>query len=203
MLELLFGGLTGLIGTVWSGYNQRKMKELELKAKEKEHAHNIAMIEAESKAVLAEAEANIKITESQVQGAVELASVEAFTESQKQGNKQSLSTSFAEKLADATGLARIITVPLMSVIAFLLGLADFAKGLARPAITAYLLGVSTWISFKAWELLELTNTALSPVQAIGIVEQSIAVLLYLSTTAVTWWFGDRMTEKGIKKLFKG
>lgn len=203
MFELLSGSITGLIGTIWSGYNQRKQKELDLKLEESKQRHALEMVRAESEAMLAEAQANIQITESQVMGAVELAEVEAFSDSQRHGNAQSLSSAFAERLANVDGWARFITLPLLSILCFLLGLADFIKGLARPCITAYLLGVSTWLSYKSWQLLELTNTALSPAQAVDIVEQAISVLLYLSTTAVTWWFGDRMTEKGAKTLFKG
>lgn len=203
-LDLIFGGLTGLIGTIWSGYNQRKIQELEMKGKEESHKYSLEMIKAESEAMLAEANANIKITESQVMGTVELAEVQAFGQSQLHGNTKSLPSAFAEKLANVNGWAKIITIPLLSILCFLLGLADFIKGLARPAITAYLLAISTWLSYKAWQLLEATNSAnaLSPSQAIDIVEQSISVLLYLSTTAVTWWFGDRMTEKSTKNLFK-
>lgn len=196
MYDLILGGLTGLIGTIWSGYNQQKMQR-------EENAHKVVMIKAESDAMVVEANANIKITEAQTQGAVELAEIKAFSSSQKYGNVSSLPSAFAEKLASSEGWARIITVPFLSVLAFLLGLADFIKGLARPAITIYLLGVSTWISCKAWQLLEVSNSALTSTQAVDIVEQSISVLLYLSTTAVTWWFGDRMTEKGAKKLFRG
>lgn len=202
MYDLIFGGITGLIGTIWSGYNQRKQKELELVAEESKHKHAIAMVHAESEAILAEAQASIQITESKVQGTVELAEVQAFAESQRYGNQQSMPTAFAEKLANVEGWARFITLPLLAILCFFLGLADVIKGLARPSITIYLLGVSTWISYKAWQLLEATNVALSPVQAVAILEQAISVLLYLSTTAVTWWFGDRMAEKNIKKPLK-
>lgn len=204
-LDLIFGGVTGLIGTIWGGYNNRKLKELDIKARESEHQYKLAEIKAESDAIIAEAHADIKITESITDGAVELAEVEAFSQSQKYGNNKNLPSAFAEKLAETTGWAKFITVPLLSILCFSLGLADVIKGLARPVITAYLLGISSWLSYKAWQLLEITNSAnaLSSIQAVAIVEQSISVLLYLSTTAVTWWFGDRMTAKGAKKLFKG
>lgn len=204
MLDLIFGGLTGLIGTIWGGYNNRKLKELDMQSKSHEHQYNLAIIKAESDALIVEANANIKITSAITNGAIELAEIDAFSKSQEYGNLRSLPTTFAENLADVKGWSRVITVPMLAILTFLLGLADVIKGMARPAITVYLLAVATWLSVEAWQLLEVTNatSAISSIQAVAIVEQSISVLMYLATTAVTWWFGDRMTEKGYNKLFK-
>lgn len=205
MLDLIFGGITGLIGTIWSGYNHRKILELDLKAKALSIQYNIALIKAESEALLIEANANIKITESQSHNSAELVAAQVINENQLSANTSSMSGSFADKLADVEGWVRFITIPILSIISLLFGFADMIKGLARPIITIYLLVVCTWLSYEAWHLLEVINAkrTVDVALTVDIIDQITSVLLYLATTAVTWWFGDRMSEKAEDKIFKG
>jgi len=203
LFTTLFGGLTGLVGTVWSSYNQRKVKALEMDDRDKERAHEVAMIEAESEAMMAESEANIKITRTRVEGEIEVAEVAAFTESQKADRVRVFDSGYMDRLFDMDGWARLFTIPFGVLLAMLFGLADAFKSMARPGITAYLLGVSTWITVKAWQLLEAVNApALTPAMAGGILSDTINIVLYLTVTAVTWWFGDRMASKGLSKTLK-
>lgn len=203
LFTTLFGGLTGLLGTIWSTYNQRKNKELELADRDKQRAHDVAMVKAESEAMVAEAEADIKVTRARVAGEVEVAEVAAFGESQKAGHVRIFDSGYMGRLFDATGWARWFTIPFGVLLAVFFGLADACKSMARPSITAYLLGVSTWITVKAWRLLDTMNaSALTPAMAGGIVSDTINIVLYLTVTAVTWWFGDRMASKGLAKGLK-
>jgi len=203
LFTTLFGGLTGLLGTVWSTYNQRKNKELEIKDRDKQRAHEVTMVKAESEAMVAEAEANIKVTTARVSGEIEVAEVGAFTESQKAGRVRVFDSGYMDRLFDATGRARWVTIPFGVLLAMLFGMADAFKSMARPTITAYLLGVSTWITVKAWKLLEAVNApTLTPAMAGGIISDTINIVLYLTVTAVTWWFGDRMASKGLAKTLK-
>jgi hypothetical protein len=202
MLDVLLGGITGLIGTIWSGYNQRKVKELENEDKKAERAHELAMVGAESQAMLAEAEANIKVTTAQVEGAVALEEVKAFTASQRTGNANVFLESFMERMFSAQGWVAYLAQPVGVLICLLFGLVDTLKGLARPGITAYLLGVSTWVTIQAWRVLDAQGVTLSPAQAETLLSQVIGTVLYLTVTAVTWWFGDRMTAKGMERLLK-
>lgn len=200
LLDVVFGGITGLVGTIWTGYNNRKVKELELKAIDAKHSYDIARIKAESDAMIVEARANIQITQSKANALIELEKMEAFKTSQEQGNQIALTTKLAEKLVGATGWVRYISIPLITIIAFFLGLADVFRSFARPLITMYLLFVSSWIAWKAWELMSYSKNIITSTQAVSILEQTISVLLYLSTTAVCWWFGDRMSEKGLSQF---
>lgn len=203
LFTTLFGGLTGLLGTVWSAYNQRKNKELEIKDRDKQRAHDVAMVQAESMAMMAEAEANIKVTSARVSGEIEVAEVGAFIESQKADRVRIFDSGYMDRLFDATGRTRWFTIPFGVLLSMLFGLADTFKSMARPGITAYLLGVSTWITVKAWQLLEAVNApALTPALAGGIISDTINIVLYLTVTAVTWWFGDRMASKGLAKNLK-
>jgi len=200
MLDVLLGGITGLIGTIWSGYNQRKVKALEIEDKKAARAHELAMVGAESQAMLAEAEANIKVTTAQVEGVVALEEVKAFTTSQRTGNANVFLESFMERMFSAQGWVAYLAQPVGVLICLLFGLVDTLKGLARPGITAYLLGVSTWVTVQAWRVLDAQGVTLSPAQAETLLAQVIGTVLYLTVTAVTWWFGDRMTAKGFDRL---
>lgn len=200
MWDVLLGGVTGLIGTIWSGYNQRKIKELEIEDRKAERQHDLKMVEAETAAMVAEAEANIKITEAQIEGAVQLEDARAFTASQAAIGKRSFSNKFMDKLFGTTGWTAYIAQPVGILVCLLFGCVDTVKDMARPAITAYLLGVSTWVTYMAWQVLETGGVTLSATQAETLILNVISTVLYLTSAAVTWWFGDRMAAKGIDKI---
>lgn len=198
LLTSLFGGMTGLVGTIWSSYNQRKVQALELADRDRQREHDVAMVRAESEAMVAEAEANIKVTRTRVEGEIEMAELGAFTESLKADRVPIFDTGYMDRL-----FGNRFTMPFGVLLVVLFGMADAFKSMARPAITAYLLGVSTWVTMKAWQLLDAVNApALTPQTAGGIVSDTLNIVLYLTVTAVTWWFGDRMASKGLAKNLK-
>ncbi len=200
ILTVLSGGLTGLLGTIWSTYNQRKNKELDIKDREKARAHEVSMVQAESMAMVAEAEANIKVTNAKIAGEVEVAEVGAFTESLTADRTPVFKDGFMDRLFEVRGFWQILATPCGVLLAMFFGLADTVKSMARPCITAYLLSISTWVTIKAWQLLETVQApGLTPTMAVGIVTDTINIVLYLTVTAVTWWFGDRMASKGLAK----
>jgi len=200
--DIILGGVTGLIGTIWSGHNQRKLKELDIKDKESERAHEVAMVQAESEAMRAEADASIRVTGAKVTGAVQLEDARAYTVAQQVGNKVIFDSDFVDRLFDTQGFARFITIPVGTLVCMAFGIADFIKSMARPGITAYLLGVSTWVTARAWQILETIGQPLTAQDATLLVKQAVSVVLYLTTAAVTWWFGDRMTAKGAAQILK-
>lgn len=197
--EMIFGGVTGLIGTIWSSYNQRKVRELEIEDKKAQRSHELRMVEAETSAMIAETEARIRVTETQVQGAVELQEAAAFEASQRMGNRKDFAESFMQRLFAAEGWARYLSVPAGILLCVLFGASDFFKGVFRPAATAYLLGVSTWITWTAWDLLSAAGSALPPTRASLLVYDAMGTVMFLTTMAVSWWFGDRMHAKGMRR----
>ena len=199
----ILGGLTGLFGTIWSSYNQRKIKALEMEDRDKQRSHDVAMVKAESDAMIEESKAQIQITMARVAGEIEIAETQAFAGSLKTGRTKIFDAAYMDRLFEVEGWVRFISIPAGVFLAIFFGLVDFTKEMARPGITVYLLGISTWITIKAWSLLERINGAvMTPNMAIGIVSDAINVVLYLTVTAVTWWFGDRMAAKGLAKNLK-
>jgi len=195
MLDVILGGLTGLLGNAFTTYFTYKQKSLEYKHKEK-------MIELEMKAMLAEAEANIKITQAQIEGEVEIADSAAFFESIKQGNKDQFSDKWVADLLSVQGKGRYLAVPCAILVAFLFGIVDFFKGIMRPALTAYLVGLTTWATFLAKDVLDKASVqGLTAVQALALFDNIITLVIFLTTSCVTWWFGDRRISKAIEKRF--
>lgn len=175
------GAITGLVGPIVTGITNYKM----LKEKNK---HEVLVLEAESKAMIAETNAMIKREEIKTAGEIEVADAEAFTASIKEAGKPLFQESYMLKLMGGNIFAQIIGV----IICFLFGIIDFLKGLARPAITYYLIGMSTWVTILAHQILTTIGKGAITVEwASGLFEQVVLTIIYLTVSCVGWWFGDR------------
>jgi hypothetical protein len=200
ILETILGGLTGLIGNVIGGWFKLKQARLQKEIREGDRAHEVAMVKAETQAMIMEAKANIKITQAQVEGAIDLKDAEAFMQSQTEGNKALFNNKWIDALMATTGWWRIITIPLASLIAFLFGFTDFLRGIIRPTLTVYLCGVTTWVTWMAWEIMKTEGLSLSALQAVNIFNDTTSIVTYLTVSCVTWWFGDRRMAKSIMQM---
>jgi len=190
-LDIILGGVTGLIGnafTTWFKYKNAKM----------DNTHKEKMVALETRAMIEESKMQIKVTQARIEGEVELADAAAFDTAQKVGNKQL----FAEKWIDMImeGGNRKWTgwfFRLMgTVIAAGFALVDWLNGMMRPALTLYLIGASSYITYLAWEIMQQAGLSMmTTTQAIGIFQQVTSTMIYLAVSAVTWWFGDRTMSK--------
>ena len=66
---------------------------------------------------------------------------------------------------------------------------DFIRGAVRPVLTWYLCIITTIIYFKAERVMNLDT--MMPGMAYDLVNQIINTVLYLTVTAVCFWFGSR------------
>ena len=194
--DVVLGGIAGLVGNAITSYFTYKQKYME-------YSHAEKMIELETKAMIAEAEANIKIVKAQVEGAIEVADSSAYMESIKQGNREQFSDKWISDLLSVQGkVGRFFAIPTAIFIAFLFGIVDFFKGFMRPALTAYLVGLTTWVTLLAKDILEKANAeTLTASQALVLFGDVITLIIFLTTSCVTWWFGDRRVSKAIEKRF--
>jgi len=195
-LDILFGAFTGLLGTGITAFTNYKMQKIK-------NSHDIVLIKAETEAMKIEAEANIQIEKARIEGEVELTEASTFLEGIKQGNKQTFSEKWIDKLFSVEGWVKYISIPVAVLIAFLFGMVDFLKALMRPGLTAYLTGCTTWITIMAWDIMEKYGTAMTSIQAIAIFDQVTSIIIYLTVSSVTWWFGDRRTAKFLMRLDDG
>lgn len=196
IFEAVFGGLTGLLGSAINSYNERKMKELEIADARDRRGHERLMVEAESKATLAEIDAGVQAARAQVEGEIAVAETQAFRDSQRQGQQKHFAGDWLEQLFAVDGWMAALAHPAAVAIASLLALADVLKGIARPAITAYLLGVSTWLTAIVWSI---PAEPIASGEAVELIRLLVNAIVYLTTTAVTWWFGDRQAAKVLAK----
>jgi hypothetical protein len=85
-------------------------------------------------------------------------------------------------------------------IATMFGLTDFLRGILRPALTIYLCGATTWITYMAWTIMQTHQLLITSTQASEIFVQVTSIVTYLTVSCVTWWFGDRRIAKTIMDL---
>ena len=188
--DIILGGLTGLLGSAVTSIFNFKTEKLRGEIK-------IETIKAETNAMIEEAKANIAITKAKVEGEIEVADSNAYLQSQKEGNKALFDNKWIDKLLAIEGYWKIITVPLAVLVSILFGFVDFLRGLMRPALTIYLVGLSTWITYKAYILLSMTKSAMTSTEALAIFSDSTSIIIYLTVSCVTWWFGSRQMAKAI------
>ena len=101
------------------------------------------------------------------------------------------------KIGAVTGFfAQMFATIIMLGFAFV----DFLRGFMRPALTLYLVGSSSYITYLAWQILEKAHLgAISVTAAEDIFSQVISTIIYLAVSAVTWWFGDRTMSKFLQQ----
>jgi hypothetical protein len=190
----LLGGLTGLIGNVISAIMTYKTQKLK-------NEHDQAMLRLETAAMRAEAEANIRITQAQIEGAVEIADSQAYMASIHHGNKPMLDEKWVDKLLSVEGKWRVITIPVACLVAILFGFVDWLRGFMRPALTLYLTILTTVITWMAWDVMQKHGIgALTAAQAVAVFDQVVTIVIYLTVSCVTWWFGDRRMAKFLSRL---
>lgn len=194
--DIILGGITGLFGniiTAWSNFKTQKLK----------NEHDEAMYQFKIQELGAKTDAAIKITEAKIAGAVELADSEAFKVAQQEGNKQSFADSWIDKLFSVEGWLSYLATPVAVILAMLLGCVDVLKGIMRPGLTLYLTGITTWLTWTAYGILQQVGASMSSQQALDIYEQVTSIVIYLTVSCVTWWFGDRRIAKFLMRLNDG
>ena len=193
MLEFLTAGvigtITGIVGNAITGifnYKTQKLKNV--------HDENMAKLDMQHLKV--EADANIRVTKAKVEGEVELAEVQAMKTSYTMLNSNLFDKAYMKYIMERSWLAWC-AVP----ITLMFALVDFLKHLARPALTYYLVGASTWITILSWKLMD--GVTLTGDQAFDLFQLVVMTVIYLTASCVGWWFGDRRVSKFLARLNDG
>lgn len=164
------GGLTGLLGTVFSGLIMWKEN-----ADKRKHELEMRRVDIEERKT--EAEITLKQTNAETEAARFVGELNAFQASQR-----------ADK---ATYSIKDPSNPWLIAV-------DVVRGLIRPVLTIGLVIITTIITFDAIEAMGGYDQFLE-VQGAQIVIDLVLALVYMTTTAVLWWFGTRALDKSIKK----
>jgi hypothetical protein len=159
------GGIIGVVGSWLTKREERKNIQLQF-----ERDVKLAEIRKDEAKIEADHElalADKQIERAQVEGsvAIDQAEVEAFSEGLKEQSK---------------------TYGIKAV--------DGIRGLMRPVITVYLLVIATLLTLKINQLVGgLDSLEMSELK--GIYDNVINQMLFLTATAVTWWFGSRPSSQ--------
>jgi hypothetical protein len=179
ILTSILGVITGLGGSIATGIMNIKTQKLK-------NDHDIAMIQAETSAMIEETKAKITITETEVAGELAKADQESFDTSQKLGNRVNINNSIIERLFERNWT----TIPGVLIV-FLLALVDVLRSGMRPAITITLMIVTTYLTYNSIEIVVQNGDVFTPEQVFEMMNN----IVYLTITVISWWFGNRAQEK--------
>ncbi len=185
------GVLSGLVGTALTsimGFFTQRLK----------NKHDVAMAELDIKSMKMEAEMNIKVTRAKVEGEVELAEIESLKTSYSMLSQDLFDKSYMQYIMSKSWLAWL-AIPITLGFAFV----DFLKHLTRPALTIYLIGATTWLTYLCWGVLGGPAGAITIALAAELFEVLVMTVIYMTSTCVGWWFGDRRIAKFVNRLNDG
>lgn len=170
------GGLTGIFGSAVQkigDYFQQKQ----------EYAHEMEMRELDLKELEKEKEASIAKVEAQSEAEQSIQQTEnegaAWSRSYKHDSR-----AYAEDLTPGQNWLMVIV--------------DMSRGMIRPFLTMYLAGVATYMVMKM-------NALVGGMESVNIEKvhdlwwQVTMTVLYIASTAITWWFGSRAKVNPAKK----
>jgi len=197
-LDVILGGVTGLLGnafTTWFKFKNAKM----------EYAHKEKMVDLETQAMIQEAEMQIDITKSRIEGEIELADAAAFDTSQKVGSQKLFHEKWIDMIMEAGKTEKwysFVFKTFGTIISASFAFVDWLNAMMRPALTIYLLGASSYITLLAWKIMQTHGLDLTADQAVAIFNQVTSTMIFLTTSSVTWWLGDRSVSKFLQQQEK-
>lgn len=193
-LDVLLGGVTGLLGNLVTGWMNHKTTKLS-------NEHEQKMVALETAAMKEESKMQIAISKAEIEGAVELADSAAYMESIKVGNKKMFSEKWIDRLFNVEGkVGKFFAIPLGVILAMGFGFVDWLRGVMRPGITLYLTIMTTVITYMAWKLIQDHGAGMTVDDAVEIYKQTTSIVIYLTVSCVTWWFGDRRMAKFLTNM---
>lgn len=175
----LFGTVGALVGKWLEARHQREMLRLQIEQRRAERDHELAVMDREA----AHAE---KLAVVQAERDVQVADLEALSASvAAEARGAAWSAPWAGRLSG--GWAQLAGLLLVAV--------DVVRGLTRPVITYYLVGLVTALTLRAFA----DAGGLERAQAYHLIAASVDMTLFLACTAVGWWFGSRPAGGRIEK----
>lgn len=174
---VLSGGATGLLGVLLQRWFDLKSKDKDIILLRLQHEQAVALATLEYDRAVRRAEAD------EYKADRELDAAEASADS------KSLVASYEND--QATYLDKSAQGSKFAIIAFTV--VDTIRGLVRPLLTVYLVVLATFMFIWAKDM--AGSAAFTPDQAMNLVGQVVATLLYLTTACSLWWFGGRPPKK--------
>ena len=198
IISFLGSGVFGsVIGWVGNWLNQRAIRKTE----EMKNAHEIAMINAQIGMMQAQTDAAIKINTAKIQGAIDLQDSKAYGTVIAVANQKSFSDKWVDYLFGVQGWLRYLAVLMAFCIMGPFALVDVIKGFMRPVLTISFTVAYGYLAYTAYTILQQKGFAfLTTDQAVLYFTLAMDTCIMLTTTCVTWWFGDRRAAKSIGRM---
>lgn len=192
---VLGGGATGLLGIFIQRYfdNKGKAQELELIKENNRLAEALADKENARAAISARAlehQADQERIGRIGQAAEERQAVEAQADA---ATRQASYDNDAARFL-TPGVLGSKSKPVLLAMAFV----DAVRGLIRPVLTGYLVWISHAMYSDLQRLLAIKGDELETAVVKELLVMVIQTLLYLASTAMTWWFGSRPSQPAKK-----
>jgi len=185
------------LGVAGNWLNQRSIRKTE----ELKNKHEIAMAKVQIDILNAKTDASVKINKAKIEGAIDLQDSKAYATTIVVGNQRSFSDRWIDKMMAVEGKLRYAALPLAFCIMGPLALVDIVKGFMRPALTLSFTAGFGYLTYVAYHILKTKGfAALTPEQAVMYFTLAIDTCIMLTTTCVTWWFGDRRAAKSINRM---
>lgn len=172
------GGATGLLGSIINSVGDY------LKMREK-NKHDQRMAEIETEHLKMEIDRDVIVAKEAATAKMEEAGAKVQEASYEADKRTYLPTKAVE--------SHIVIVMLMAVV-------DFLRGIVRPGLTIYLCIITTVLYFHVAKILKAAGGVLTTEQAYSLTQTIILGILYITFTAVGWWFGSRSKFDKILKL---
>lgn len=184
LLTVFSGGATGLLGLLLKGYFDLKNRQEDYKVAQLNADLSKQLAEIESKRL----EARLNADAAHDASVQETRFFEVDGENMRESFKHDTSTLIdPSKLTLSGKWGRFVA----GLVTLLLGLVDVLRGALRPVMTGYLCGV---VTYMLWWVIQYTGDHKSLITSENlqaVVMQVVTTILYVWSTAVTWWFGTR------------
>lgn len=177
------GSLVGLIGTAIKGFQEYKDRQAQ-------RLHDIEMRRLDQADMRLEADLAIRQTEAQFAGQATLKNIEAAIAQDVSTARLHGKAYDNDKATYSPGAIAKLSGFLGNLMSGLLVLVDVTRGMMRPGITIYLLVVESIVCYYLYQLV-LQFNLLPPEQALPLFITVVDSIVFLTATAVTWWFGSR------------
>lgn len=182
------GGMLGFLGSIAKGW-------LESREREAERRHQLAMRQMDLQEMEKEAELQLRQTEAELAGKARIATIEADA-ARDVADAELQAASYRNDAASySTGVLATLSGAWGAIARLLLVLVDVVRGFMRPAITVYLLGLASLMTWQLHRLVQSVGTA-TPEQAWPLYQAAVEMVIFLTVACVAWWFGTRPTTKG-------
>jgi hypothetical protein len=191
ILESVLGVVTGLIGNIVTTVSNNKAQKVK-------NQHELKMRELEINAMKVEADLNLRVTETQLAGEIQRLEEQSYNDNIKLANAREVDNATIGQLLNDKP-----TSWLGAIVLFLLGLVDVLKGFMRPGLTLYLTIITSWLTFKAYSIVQLKQDVITPDMAVRIFTTNMDTVTYLTISVITWWFADRRVAKFALRLNDG